>query len=123
MLKSVEKWLCEKRKKLWLMAPLHLIRHFEVLKKNSSTIFFYRTFNLNPKFQLIFNQIDLDMENLCLAAILIFSAILFFIIRFTLNSIASGTVFSYNCSPIIRKISILLKIYLKSFAIFENPSH
>jgi hypothetical protein len=65
--------------------------------------FFYRTFYLNSKFQLICIQIDLAMENLCLAAILIFFAILFFyapiflwfqllkyITRFTLNSIASG---------------------------------
>jgi hypothetical protein len=29
-----------KRKKQWLMAPSPLIRHFEVLKKKSSTIFF-----------------------------------------------------------------------------------
>jgi hypothetical protein len=87
---------------------LHLIRHFDILKKkNLQWYFFYGTFYCNPKFQLICIKIDLAMENLCLAAVLIFSAILFFfapiyffyfflwfklpkyIIRFSLNSIAS----------------------------------
>jgi hypothetical protein len=36
----------------------------------------------NPKFQLIYIQIDLAIEDLCLAAILIFFAILFFLLQF-----------------------------------------
>jgi hypothetical protein len=82
MLISVEKWLCESQKKKTVVdgaMHLHLIRHFEVLKKNILLrYFFYRTIYFNPKFQLICNQIDLAMEYLCWAAILIYSAILFF---------------------------------------------
>jgi hypothetical protein len=108
-----------KRKKQWLISPSPFNPPFwSFEKKILLRYFFYITFYFNPKFQLICNQIDLAMENLCLAAILVFSTILFFfapiyffyfflwfllpkyIIRFTLNLIASGTVFSYNCSPI-----------------------
>jgi hypothetical protein len=64
------------------------------------------------------------MENLYLTAILIFSAILFFaqiffydelskyIIRLTLNSIASRTVYSYNCSP-----NIIVKYDIKKISL------
>jgi hypothetical protein len=71
-------WEPKEKKSGW-WRHLHLIRHFEVLKKKFFyEFFFYRTFLFIPKFQLICIQIDLAMENLCLAAILLFSAILFF---------------------------------------------
>jgi hypothetical protein len=68
-----------KEKKQSLMAPSLFNQPFLSLeKKNLLRYFFYRIFLSNPKFQLICIQFDLAMENLCLAAILIFSAILFF---------------------------------------------
>jgi hypothetical protein len=68
-----------KRKKQSLMAPSPFNPPFwSFEKKNLLRYFFYRTFFSNPKFRLICIQFDLVMENLCLAAILLFSAILFF---------------------------------------------
>jgi ABC-type multidrug transport system permease subunit len=62
---------------------LDLIRHSEVLKNSYSyNIFHTRTFFPNSKFQLICIKIIWAMENSCLAAILILSAILFFCSNF-----------------------------------------
>jgi hypothetical protein len=68
-----------KRKKQSLMAPSPFNPPFWSFEKKFFYGFFlYRTFFSNPEFQLICIQFDLAMENLCLVAILIFSAILFF---------------------------------------------
>jgi hypothetical protein len=66
MLSSVEKWMCKsQQKKLWLMAPTSFNPPFWSFgKKNLLRYFFYRTFYLIPKFQLICIQFDLAMENL-----------------------------------------------------------
>jgi hypothetical protein len=93
---------------------LHLICHFEVLKKKYFYYFFVkeRSFqiqNLTKQWKMYAWRSSWFSPPFCFfffAPIYFFCYFLWFklpkyIIRFTLNSIASGKVFSYNCSPII----------------------
>jgi hypothetical protein len=78
MFKSVEKWLCKswKYKTVAGGAILNWSAILNFWKKITSTIFFYELMFPNPKFQMIYMNIDWIIEHSCLAVILNFFTIL-----------------------------------------------